>query len=202
MVNKGKNPIVEERSSDTKAEEEHYYTHLKMGVLAPWNYRRLAWRTQKIQWSLNYSNLTVVLILSILRSDSPHDRWFEWSKPKNGCPRTANQGITKEYWWAQDNASETFRNSQKNSEDKASSSSSKQPLSNKEKKDRHVIVRGDKEEIPFRWRRKLHDHHQSSCRKDAEATRLVGSFDAQKKRARGRDHKAISCEMGMFSLFQ
>lgn len=40
MVNKGKS-IIKECSSDTKMEEFHHYTHLKTGVLALRNYRKL-----------------------------------------------------------------------------------------------------------------------------------------------------------------
>lgn len=41
MVNKGKNPVVEENSSDTEIEEAHHYTRLKISVMELHDYKRL-----------------------------------------------------------------------------------------------------------------------------------------------------------------
>lgn len=42
MVNKGKKSIIEKHASDIGVEEAHHYTHLKVGILALRNNKRLA----------------------------------------------------------------------------------------------------------------------------------------------------------------
>lgn len=43
MVNKEKKTIIEENSYDTEIEKAHHHTYLRVGAMAHYDYKMLAW---------------------------------------------------------------------------------------------------------------------------------------------------------------